>query len=161
MLDWIKLLWQTESKDAEAKQIAKHLSHVLLYEWKGIDALYPDVKEKCLALVKRMANIGKPIVVYETFRSVKRQDQLAENPQITKAHALEGYHCYGMAFDVYFLNWEWKPPSEKWWEELGKEGKKLGLDWGGDWKSIVDKDHFEWTAYGKINWKDIKPYFVL
>ena len=25
------------------------------------------------------------------------------------------------------------------------EGKKLGLTWGGDWKSIVDKPHFEYT----------------
>lgn len=160
MFDYLRELFKVQSQDSEAKQIAKHLSKVLLWEWKGTDQLYPDVREKCQALVKRMANIGKPIVVYETFRTAKKQDQYAENPEITKAKGLESYHNYGLAFDVFFLNWEWKPPSEKWWEELGKEGKKLGLEWGGDWKDFPDKGHFQWRGgNGKITFELLKPYF--
>jgi len=29
------------------------------------------------------------------------------------------------------------------YKEVGGIGKSLGLEWGGDWKSIVDEPHFE------------------
>jgi len=156
MFDWIKLLWQTESKNADAKQIAKHLSKVLLFELSEIESVYPDVKDKAERLIAKMAEIKMPIKITETFRSAKKQNELSNS--VTKAKGLQSYHQYGLAFDIKFITWGYNPPST-WWEILGKEGEKLGLEWGGRWTSFPDKCHFQWTSYGKLKWQDLEPYF--
>jgi len=156
MFDWIKLLWQTESKFANEKQIAKHLSKVLLFELSGTKALYKDVEDKAERLVAKMAEIKMPIKITETFRSAKRQNELSNS--VTKAKGLSSYHQYGLAFDIMFLTWGYNPPSN-WWLILGKEGEKLSLEWGGRWTTFPDRCHFQWTANGTINLKDIKTYF--
>jgi peptidoglycan L-alanyl-D-glutamate endopeptidase CwlK len=37
------------------------------------------------------------------------------------------------------LSWDESNP----WALLGEEGKKLGLEWGGDFKSFTDRPHFQ------------------
>lgn len=157
MIDFLKELFKVQSQDAEAKQIAKHLSKVLLWEWKGTNALYPDVKDKAELLVKKMVELKMPIEITETFRSAKKQNELPSNS--TKARGLESYHQYGLAFDIKWVLWLYSPPSSNWWEILGKEGEKLGLTWGGRWTSFPDKLHFQWDMQGKIKCQDLKPYF--
>ena len=46
-----------------------------------------------------------------------------------------------LMLDAYYKNYNLSPPSFDWWNELGKEGEKLGLIWGG---SFQDYGHFEW-----------------
>jgi hypothetical protein len=36
--------------------------------------------------------------------------------------------------------------NDKLWKIIGEEGQKLGLEWGGSWKSIIDKPHFQLTG---------------
>lgn len=61
---------------------------------------------------------------------------------------LLGPHGFGLAYDVAPVTTDGK--TILWddvvkWKNIGAEGKKLGLAWGGDWKSISDKPHFELT----------------
>lgn len=159
MIDWfLKILYKTESQNAEAKQIAKHLSKILLHELSGVEALYPDVKEKCETLIKKMQELKAPITITETFRSAKKQDRLSNG--LTKAKGLQSYHQYGLAFDIIFEEWGYQPPAgSNWWNIVGKEGEKLGLEWGGSWTSFPDTCHFQWTSNGKITWSILKNYF--
>jgi hypothetical protein len=58
-----------------------------------------------------------------------------------------GPHGFGLAYDVVpIVDGEADWDNDKLWQIAEEEGKKLGLTWGGDWKSIVDKPHFEYTG---------------
>lgn len=154
-------MWAKEShKNAHGKILSRHLSRVALYNLKGIDALYPDVKERYIKLKDKMRELGMPIQLSETFRTAEKQNNLfaqgrsTSGQTVTNAKGLESYHQYGLAFDAVFKTYWWRPPQWSWWEALGREGKKLGLTWGG---SFGDMGHFEY--HPGFNWKDLKPYF--
>lgn len=145
-----QLLLKTQQKDANSRQIAKHLSDIVLYEKKGIDTLYPDVKDKCIRLKDRMSKLGMPILIEETFRTAKRQDSLSRT--VTRAKGLQSYHQYGLAFDVSFRIYRYKPPAG-WWDILRVEAEKLGLEGIGSW----DAGHFEW--HPGFTWRELESYF--
>lgn len=149
-----KLLYRTQSENANAHQIAKHLSHILLYKLHKEEGLYPDVKDKYNQLRERMKQLNKPIYFVEGFRTAIRQNELS--PDRTQSKALQSYHQYGLAFDVAFEKHNWNPPDD-WWNILGYEGKKFGLIWGGDWIDFLDRGHFEWHT--GFSWKELEPYF--
>jgi len=148
----IQTLLSNLAKQTAAKQpIAKHLARVALYELKGEDALYPNVKEKYKKLEERMAELNKPIWLVEGFRTAKRQDSLSS--EVTRARGLQSYHQYGLAFDVAFDKYNWKPPHGSWWDVLRVEAEKLNLQGIGSW----DAGHFEF--HPSFTWRDLKPYF--
>lgn len=161
-------IFQQRHKDYPKHYIAQHLSKLTLYGITGsnnIDTLHPQVKDRCEALIKRMEELGKPIWISSCLRTFKEQDNLYAQGRtssggiVTNAQGGQSYHNYGLAFDAVFQQYNWNPPSEDWWEELGKEGKALGLEWGGDWQGFRDRPHFEW--HEGFTWKDIRPYFLL
>ncbi len=106
----------------------------------------PLVGRTAQELVSRMKAAGHPIRVTSTYRSSEEQAMLYAQGRtmpgniVTNAKAGESFHCYGVAFDVVFRN-EGYDASDKLWEQLGSEGKALGLEWGGDWKN-PDRPHF-------------------
>lgn len=55
----------------------------------------------------------------------------------------------GLAFDVCKNSKGREYDDNAFWQRIGAIGKKLGFTWGGDWRSIVDKPHFQWDAGGK------------
>ncbi len=137
--------------------IAQHLAKVALNGYRGLDALYPQVKIKAEALIIKMSEDGKQISIIETFRTINRQDSLSSS--VTNASGLKSYHQYGLSFDVMFKEHKWSPPSEDWWTELGEAGEALGLIWGGRWKSR-DMGHFEWHGTREeFTWEKLKPHF--
>ena len=150
-------LWAVAlQKDYKAKVIALHIAQNALYERKGIDALYPDLKEKYLILAKRMKALQMPIYFVEGFRTVPRQNSLSKG--VTNAKGLFSWHQHCLAFDIAFKNHNWNPPSEDWWEVLGLEGEKIGLIWGGRWK-MKDYGHFQSSETERINLKELADYF--
>ena len=157
----IEALLKESVQMSKQREISRHLSRIALFELKGVDSLYPDVKQLADALVEQMRAIGMPIYIVDTYRSAKKQnDTFAKGRSkpgriVTNAEGLESYHQYGLAFDVAFVKYNWNPPVWNWWTQLGAEGEKLGLVWGGDFK---DYGHFEWRENG-IDWKELKPYF--
>lgn len=157
----IKFLQDLALNTAGKQPTAKHLAHISLYELKGIDALQPGLKEIYIKLEKRMKKLGKPIYISEGFRTAKRQDDYYSRGRttggkiITNAKGLQSYHNYGLAFDVIFKDYAWSPPSSRWWASLGREGKKLGLEWGGDW-TFKDYPHFEY--HPTFTWHTLMDY---
>ena len=62
---------------------------------------------------------------------------------VTKAGPGQSNHNFGIAFDIgLFQGAEYLDESPL-YRTLGPVGKNLGLDWGGDWSSIVDVPHYE------------------
>lgn len=97
------------------------------------------------------------VKITEGFRSFERQTELYnQRPKVTNAKAGQSLHNYGVAFDVCFTKTGYKGN----WDKIGAIGKKLGLEWGGDFKSIKDRPHFQLTLgyplksfqQNKIDW---------
>ena len=55
----------------------------------------------------------------------------------------EAFHNFSIAFDVgVFEGTKYLSESEK-YRAVGVLGIDLGLEWGGNWKTIVDQPHFQ------------------
>jgi peptidoglycan L-alanyl-D-glutamate endopeptidase CwlK len=114
--------------------------------------LHPIVKELCEKHIAACEKRGIRIITTSTLRDNEYQATLYAQGR-TKAGSIVtnmkeiGPHGFGLAYDVVATiagNAIWNDNAI--WKIIGEEGKKLGLVWGGDWKSISDKPHFEYTG---------------
>lgn len=65
----------------------------------------------------------------------------------------------GVAFDVIRNDGKGAyNDSDNWFSKVAKIGKSLGLEWGGDWTSPVDKPHFQLPQWGSTPTKLKKLY---
>ncbi len=117
-----------------------------------IEDLQPLVREICKKHIAACKARGLIIKVTNTLRDAEYQAHLyaqgrTRNGSIVTNMLLIGPHGFGLAYDVVpVVNGKAVWGNDKLWSIVGEEGKKLGLTWGGDWKSIVDKPHFEYTG---------------
>jgi len=79
------------------------------------------------------------------------QGRSAPGRVVTQAKPGFSPHNYAAAIDVVFLDAKGQPDWNGPWAAIGAIGEKLGLVWGGSFKSIIDKPHFEWA-----HWRDLK-----
>ncbi|HEY6915155.1 MAG TPA: M15 family metallopeptidase [Paludibacter sp.] len=124
-----------------------------------IDTLHPLIREDVRSLVNKInTDVLKgnvKMVVTQGLRTFAEQDALfAQKPKVTNAKGGQSIHNYGLAFDFCLVDggrtiWDTvkdfdgdKVPD---WMEVVKAFKAAGFAWGGDFRSIVDKPHFEKT----------------
>lgn len=115
-----------------------------------IATLLPDVRPYARALVQKAAAAGIRIKVISGLRTYEEQDRLyaqgrtiLDMPIVTNAKAGHSNHNFGIAFDVgVFEGNKYLGESPK-YKSVGVLGMELGLEWGGNWKSIVDQPHFQ------------------
>jgi len=62
---------------------------------------------------------------------------------VTKASAGHSNHNFGIAWDIGLFKGSEYLDESPLYDDVGKVGKKLGLEWGGDWSSIIDKPHYQ------------------
>jgi len=117
-----------------------------------LEDLHPVVRELCNRHIAACKARGATIQVTNTLRDAEYQAYLYAQGR-TRAGSIVtnmqhiGPHGFGLAYDVVpVVNGNAVWGDNKLWAVAGEEGKKLGLTWGGDWKSIVDKPHFEYTG---------------
>jgi RHS repeat-associated protein len=120
-----------------------------------ISSLHPDVQDQMKSFIL-MAKLryGVDLRIVQAFRTVEEQDKLYAQGRTTPGskvtNAKGGYsnHNFGLAIDVApaengKINWESKN-----YDLIGRIGEKRGLEWGGRWKTILDKPHFQ-NLFGK------------
>ena len=106
-------------------------------------------------MTKAAAN-GITIKVISGLRTYAEQDDLyaqgRTKPGNIVTNAKGGYsnHNFGIAFDVgVFEGSSYLDESPK-YKAVGVLGTDLGLEWGGNWKTIQDEPHFQlrptWAA---------------
>jgi len=77
--------------------------------------------------------------------------------KVTNARGGYSMHNYGLAIDfalrsvdgkdvTWAMNKDFDGDGKADWMEVVEEAKKLGFEWGGDWKSFKDYPHFQMTA---------------
>jgi peptidoglycan L-alanyl-D-glutamate endopeptidase CwlK len=121
-----------------------------------IEDLDPDVQQLALALLQRLARKGILLRVTQTRRTWEEQAKLyaqgrtTPGNRVTNAKAGSSWHQMGRAFDVadmdstpYDFGKLGAADDDDFWETIGNEGEALGLIWGGRFKSIMDRPHFE------------------
>ena len=116
--------------------------------------LHPELREICDTFVTECKKQGLIVGISETFRTKAEQDALyaqgrtAPGSIVTNAKYPYSAHCWGVAFDIYRNDGKGAyNDTDGWFARCGAVGKKLGLFWGGDFKSFTDKPHFELIKY--------------
>lgn len=116
---------------------------------KVIATLLPQVRPYARALFFKARENGIRIEILSGLRTWAEQDALyakgrtAPGPKVTNARAGYSNHNFGIAFDIgVFEGSRYLPDSPK-YKAVGVLGSELGLEWGGNWKSLVDQPHFQ------------------
>ncbi|AHV98971.1 M15 family metallopeptidase [Paenibacillus sabinae] len=113
------------------------------------------------ALIDFAYACGVPIVITQGLRTIDEQNALYAQGRttrgqiVTNARGGYSYHNFGVAIDFALLlpdggvSWDTKRDGDcdglADWGEVVAQAKRLGWDWGGDWRSFTDLPHFEMT----------------
>lgn len=124
---------------------------------RDINRCHPRVIELSKKLVSACRGQGLIIGIGESFRTKEEQDALyakgrtAPGNIVTnaKGSSYSSHHQWGTAFDIYRSDGKGVyTDSDGFFKKVGKIGKSIGLEWGGDWESPVDKPHFQLPYWG-------------
>lgn len=142
---------------------------------RNVSQLHPELQKKVVKLQKECLKVGIKIKIGECFRTVAEQNALyakgrtAPGSIVTnaKGNSYSSMHQWGVAFD-FFLDMDVDKDGKKsddvfnnatkLFNKVGAIGKKLGLEWGGDWKSIKDLPHFQLPNWGSTATQLKKKY---
>ena len=131
---------------------------------KDVTQLHPTLQKKIKELKKLCADNGITIRITECLRTVSEQDALyakgrtKPGSKVTNCQgkSYSSMHQWGVAFD-YVIDQDTDKDGDvdindlycaKLMNVVGKLGQSVGLEWGGSWKSIVDKPHFQLPDWG-------------
>lgn len=134
---------------------------------RDISLCHPELQQKAEKLVSACRGQGLLIGIGECFRTVAEQDALyakgrtAPGSIVTnaKGSSYSSHHQWGTAFDIYrndgtgaYNN------NDGFFDLVGTIGVKIGLEWGGNWKSPVDRPHFQLPYWGSTTAKLKEQY---
>ena len=134
---------------------------------RDINKCHPKLIKLSEKLVSACRGQGLIIGIGESFRTKEEQDVLyakgrtAPGNIVTnaKGSSYSSHHQWGTAFDIYRNDGKGVyTDGDGFFEKVGKIGKSIGLEWGGDWKSPVDKPHFQLPDWGSTTTKLKKMY---
>ena len=124
---------------------------------RDINRCHPRLIDLSKKLVSACRGQGLIIGIGESFRTKEEQDALYAKGRTTpgnivtnaKGSSYSSHHQWGTAFDIYRNDGKGVyTDGDGFFEKVGKIGKSIGLEWGGDWKSPVDKPHFQLPDWG-------------
>lgn len=114
------------------------------------EGLNPEFAAKLTLFEKKLAANGIKVMLTCGYRSIEEQERLyaqgrtKPGKKVTNARGGDSWHNWGLAADYAFIingKVTWDGP----WTTFGKIARECGLEWGGDFKSIVDRPHVQWT----------------
>ena len=132
---------------------------------RDVKQLHPVLQKKVEQLKILCAQNGITIGISECLRTTAEQDALYAKGRTTggsivtncKGSTYSSMHQWGVAFDFYLVmdvDGDGKTSDDAFndatglFEKVGKLGQSIGLEWGGSWKSIKDKPHFQLPDWG-------------
>jgi hypothetical protein len=124
------------------------------YAWsqqKKLESMHPDLRTKVEAVMYSLRRLGYKPTITNAWRSVCEQARLVQQkrskvlfsfhnvqhpdgtPNAHAADIVDENHQYDLARKETLL----------FFDALGKEAKKVGLYWGGDWTNFIDRPHVQ------------------
>lgn len=123
---------------------------------KMIQTLHPKLRAIASKFINEVQKkLGYKLRIASGYRSIDEQNRLYAQGRttaggiVTKAKGGSSYHNYGLAFDTYFTDNGKTNLVKTITPDVVAIGKSLGLEWGGDWKTIKDMPHFQLTLAPK------------
>ncbi|UXO94067.1 peptidoglycan L-alanyl-D-glutamate endopeptidase precursor [Pseudanabaena phage Pan5] len=116
-----------------------------------VQLLHPAIRQDVRSFINEAEEaLDVTLRITQGLRTIDEQNALfakgrtTPGPRVTNARGGSSYHNYGLAIDLVEIkdnkaNWDFE------YEKLLPFAKKYGFKWGGHFKSIVDKPHFEKT----------------
>ena len=138
---------------------------------KVIEGLAAVMRPLVTEFVNKAHLAGFDIVLVAGTRTMEEQRKIYEQGRslpgkiISNAKPGSSAHNFGLAIDFAFIGPKGQPtwPEDGPWATVAQFGKKIGLEWGGDWKSFQDRPHLEhktwrgvraaWEKTGKPDFK--------
>lgn len=132
---------------------------------RNISDLHPRLQSKLAELQTLCSNNGITIKIGECLRTVAEQDALYAKGRTTagnivtnaKGSSYSSQHQWGIAADFYLdmdIDGDGSKSDDAFnnatrlFDSVGSLAKSIGLGWGGDWKSPVDKPHLYLPDWG-------------
>jgi peptidoglycan L-alanyl-D-glutamate endopeptidase CwlK len=146
---WRAVYERIVSPTLDATPSAPEIAPVDARSEKVIATLLPEVQPLARALVQKAALSGVRIKVISGFRTYAEQEVLyakgrtTSGKKVTNAKAGYSNHNFGIAFDVGVFEGNTYLGDSPKYKAVGVLGADLGLEWGGNWKTIVDQPHFQ------------------
>ncbi len=114
---------------------------------KDLSALLPCAKKAAELFLKECEKAGLKVRVTETYRTQERQNELYQQGRTkpgkvvtwTKNSRHTSRRAWDICQNIKGLEYD---QSKGFFDNCGKVAKKLGITWGGEWKT-PDKPHFE------------------
>jgi peptidoglycan LD-endopeptidase CwlK len=116
---------------------------------RNIATLLQQVQPLARALIESAAAIGIGIKIISGTRTYEEQNALYEQGRskagriVTNARGGYSNHNFGIAFDIGVFEGGRYLDESPAYKAVGALGMKLGLEWGGNWKTIQDEPHFQ------------------
>lgn len=116
-----------------------------------INTLQPVIRDKVRQFINQVEKetgirlrVTRALSTFEEQAKLFAQGRTEPGKIVTNANAGESFHNYGLAFDVVEIlngaaNWNTD------WDKIAAIAKRFGFEWGGDFKTIKDKPHFQMT----------------
>jgi peptidoglycan L-alanyl-D-glutamate endopeptidase CwlK len=145
---------QSKPSSTPAQSISK--SEAKANEWqadprseKNLSTLEPVTARLAREHLRRLHAEGLTFKITSGRRTFAEQTALyakgrtAKGPKVTNARAGYSWHNFGTAYDLTLFSGKnpvWESPK---YARAGDIGEDLGLEWGGRWKKLVDRPHFQ------------------
>ncbi|SFN63526.1 M15 family metallopeptidase [Dokdonella immobilis] len=116
---------------------------------KVIATLHARVQPYARALYFKAREHGITINIISGTRTYAEQDALyaqgRTRPGNVVTNARGGYsnHNFGIAFDIGLFERNQYLGESPMYKAIGALGVELGLEWGGNWKTLVDQPHYQ------------------
>ena len=98
------------------------------------------------------SELGIVLRIIQGFRSIEEQQRIYEQGRtlpgkiVTNATGGSSYHNYGLAIDLAVLKDDGKGIAWNYdMATLKPIAERFGIEWGGDWKTLKDRPHFQIT----------------
>lgn len=117
---------------------------------KTLAELAPHTRAAAQKLYQFAIDNDIDILIYEGRRTIEQQREYVNRGA---SQTMKSYHLCGQAFDFVPVKKgkaDWAGYSDKKVIQFVEHAIRLGFEWGGSWKSFVDKPHlqFNYLGYG-------------
>ena len=116
--------------------------------------LRPDVRANLQIFVEMCKAEGLPVLITQTVRDDEYQAYLYAQGRTRPGNIITNgkrttFHGAGLAFDI-CKNVKGEEYSDNYFfDRCGAIGKRVGFSWGGNWRGLPDRPHFQWDEGGK------------
>lgn len=128
---------------------------------RDIKQLHPRLQEKVAQLKELCEKEGLALGIAECFRTVEEQNELYAKGRTkpggivtnAKGSSYQSQHQWGIAFDFFKNIKGHEYDDASFFSRVGVLAKSIGLGWGGDWTSFVDRPHLYLPDWGSTTTK--------